>query len=39
VALAALEALRRDGVVDAALCAEAIARYGIDAERVAPWRG
>ncbi len=38
VALAALDALRRDGIVDAALCADAIARYGIDAERDAPWR-
>jgi pyruvate dehydrogenase E1 component len=37
VALAALDALRREGTVDPALCAEAIARYGIDAARVAPW--
>ena len=37
VVLAALDALRRQGTVDAALCAEAIARYGIDAERDAPW--
>jgi pyruvate dehydrogenase E1 component len=37
VALAALDALRRVGTVDAALCAEAIARYGIDAARAAPW--
>ncbi len=38
VALAALDALRRDGIVDAALCADAIARSGLDAERDAPWR-
>ncbi|HET9205323.1 MAG TPA: pyruvate dehydrogenase (acetyl-transferring), homodimeric type, partial [Burkholderiaceae bacterium] len=37
VVLAALDALRRQGTVDAALCAEAIARYGIDAESDAPW--
>jgi pyruvate dehydrogenase E1 component len=37
VVLAALEALRRQGAVDGATCAEAIARYGIDAERDAPW--
>jgi len=38
VVLAALDALRREGTIDAALCAQAIARYGIDAERAAPWR-
>jgi len=37
VVLAALEALRRQATVDAALCADAITRYGIDAERDAPW--
>jgi pyruvate dehydrogenase E1 component len=39
VALAALDALRREGTLDAALCAAAIARYGIDAARAAPWQG
>ena len=38
VVLAALDALRRQGTVDAALCGEAIARYGIDADRAAPWQ-
>jgi pyruvate dehydrogenase E1 component len=37
VVLAALDALRRQGTLDAARCAEAIARYGISAERAAPW--
>jgi pyruvate dehydrogenase E1 component len=37
VVLAALDALRRQGTVDATLCDEAIARYGIEAERDAPW--
>ena len=39
VVLAALDALRRQGTVDAALCADAIARYGIDSERDPPWIG
>jgi pyruvate dehydrogenase E1 component len=38
VVLAALDALRRQGTVDAALCAEAIARYGIEANGDAPWQ-
>jgi pyruvate dehydrogenase E1 component len=37
VVLAALDALRRDGAIDAVMCADAIARYGIDVERSAPW--
>ena len=37
VVLAALDALRAPGQLDAALCAEAIARYGIDSERDPPW--
>ncbi len=37
VVLAALTALRAQGRVDAQACAEAIARYGLDAERPAPW--
>ena len=37
VVLAALDALRRQGTVDPALCAQALERYGIDAERDAPW--
>jgi pyruvate dehydrogenase complex dehydrogenase (E1) component len=35
--LAALDALRRQGTVDPASCAQALVRYGIDAERDAPW--
>jgi pyruvate dehydrogenase E1 component len=38
VVLAALTALRALGQVDAAACAAAIERYGIDAGRRAPWR-
>ena len=38
VVLAALTALRAQGVVDAAVCAEAIARYGIDAGAQASWQ-
>jgi pyruvate dehydrogenase E1 component len=37
VALAALHALAREGRVGAEACAQAIARYGIDAEAAAPW--
>ncbi len=39
VVLAALTALRAQGVVDAATCAEAIARYGLDAGAAASWNG
>jgi pyruvate dehydrogenase E1 component len=39
VVLAALTALREQGVVEASACAEAIARYGIDAEASASWNG
>ncbi len=38
VVLAALTALRAQGVVDAAACAEAIARYGIEADAQASWQ-
>ncbi len=38
VVLAALTALRRQGRVDAATCAAAMARYGLDGERRPPWR-
>jgi pyruvate dehydrogenase E1 component len=37
VAVAALKALAEDGEIPAAKVAEAIARYGIDAEKPAPW--
>jgi pyruvate dehydrogenase E1 component len=37
VVLAALTALRAQGQVDAATCATAIERYGLDATSVAPW--
>ena len=37
VVLAALTALRERGSVDAALCAAAVTRYGIDAERQPSW--
>jgi pyruvate dehydrogenase E1 component len=37
VALAALTALRAQGTVDAAACAEAIARYGLQADASSPW--
>ena len=37
VALAALKALAEDGEVPAAKVAEAIKKYGIDADRPAPW--
>ena len=38
IALAALTALRARGEVDARTCADAIDRYGIDADRTASWR-
>jgi pyruvate dehydrogenase E1 component len=38
VVLAALTALRAQGVVDASACAEAIARYGIEAGAQASWQ-
>ena len=34
----ALTALRDEGRADAATCAAAIERYGLDAQRVPPWR-
>jgi pyruvate dehydrogenase E1 component len=37
VAVAALKALADDGVVKPALVADAIAKYGLDVERAAPW--
>ena len=37
IVLAALTALREQGVVDGATCAAAIARYGLDVDRPAPW--
>ncbi len=37
IVLSALTALREQGKVDAATCAQAIARYGIDAERGTSW--
>jgi len=37
IVLAALTALRTLGQVDPALCADAIARYGLEAEIAAPW--
>ena len=37
VAVAALKALADDGVIKPAVVAEAIAKYGLDAERAAPW--
>ena len=37
VAVAALKALAEDGEVPAAKVAEAIKKYGIDAEKPAPW--
>jgi pyruvate dehydrogenase E1 component len=38
VAVAALEALARDGAVEPAVVQQAIERYGIDTESDAPWR-
>jgi pyruvate dehydrogenase E1 component len=37
IALAALDALRRQGRIDAAVCAQALRRYGLAAEAAAPW--
>jgi pyruvate dehydrogenase E1 component len=37
VAVAALKALADDGAINPALVAEAIAKYGLDTERAAPW--
>ncbi|MDM0053759.1 pyruvate dehydrogenase (acetyl-transferring), homodimeric type [Variovorax sp. J22R115] len=37
VAVAALKALADDGVIKPAVVAEAIRKYGLDAERAAPW--
>ena len=37
VAVAALKALADDGAIKPAVVAEAIAKYGLDAERAAPW--
>ncbi|AJG22683.1 pyruvate dehydrogenase (acetyl-transferring), homodimeric type [Cupriavidus basilensis] len=37
VAVAALKALCDDGAIRPAVVAEAIARYGVDSERAAPW--
>jgi pyruvate dehydrogenase E1 component len=37
VALAALKALADDGAIPASKIAEAIAKYGIDPEKPAPW--
>ena len=37
VAVAALKALADDGAIKPSLVAEAIARYGLDTERAAPW--
>ena len=36
-AVAALKALADDGLVKPAVVAEAIAKYGLDTERAAPW--
>ena len=37
VAVAALKALADEGAIKPAIVAEAIAKYGIDTERAAPW--
>ena len=37
VAVAALKALADDGLIKAAVVADAIAKYGLDTERAAPW--
>ena len=39
IVLAALDGLRQQGRVDAAVCAQAIRRYGIATERDASWNG
>jgi pyruvate dehydrogenase E1 component len=38
IALAALDALRLQGRLDAAVCAQALQAWGLDAEAAAPWR-
>ena len=35
--MAALKALADDGAIKPAVVAEAITKYGLDAERAAPW--
>ena len=37
VAVAALKALADEGTIKPAVVAEAIAKYGLDTERAAPW--
>jgi pyruvate dehydrogenase E1 component len=37
IVLSALTSLVQDGRLDASVCAEAIARYGIDVDAIAPW--
>ena len=37
VVVAALKALADDGAIKPAIVAEAIAKYGLDTERAAPW--
>ncbi|CAI8932582.1 pyruvate dehydrogenase E1 component [Pseudomonas sp. IT-P44] len=37
IVLSALTSLVQDGRLDAGVCAEAIARYGIDVDAIAPW--
>jgi pyruvate dehydrogenase E1 component len=37
VVVAALKALADEGVLKPAVVADAIAKYGLDAERAAPW--
>jgi pyruvate dehydrogenase E1 component len=37
VVVAALKALADDGVIKPAVVADAIKKYGLDAERAAPW--
>ncbi|AWY39623.1 alpha-ketoglutarate dehydrogenase [Pseudomonas putida] len=39
IVLSALTALVREGTLEASVCVEAIARYAIDVEDVAPWEG
>ena len=38
VAVAALDALARDGAIEPAVVQQAIEKYGIDTESEAPWR-
>jgi pyruvate dehydrogenase E1 component len=37
VAVAALKALADEGMIEPAVVAKAIAKYGLDTERAAPW--